>query len=152
MKCPKTPFGETKVVESRVVDGGRAVRRRRECLDKSGHRFTTYERIEHPNLVIVKNNGDRQPFNRAKLLMGVQRACEKTSVTASQMEELVSDIEEQLYVAGNKEVKARKVGEMVMERLAKLNDVAYVRFASVYRRFKDIKSFEKELNKLKKQH
>ncbi len=148
MKCPKAPFEDTKVVESRLVAGGSAIRRRRECL-KSGYRFTTYERLERPNLVVIKRNGQRQMFDRSKLMTGVQRACEKTSVTTEQMEDLVANIEEELHARGDTEVKVEAVGELLMQKLAKLDDVAYVRFASVYRSFKDIESFEKELSNMK---
>ena len=148
MKCPKAPFEDTKVIESRLVAGGKAIRRRRECLT-SGYRFTTYERLERPNLVVIKKNGQRQMFDRSKLMTGIQRACEKTSVTTEQMEDFVASIEEELHERGDAEVKAGAVGELVMQRLAALNDVAYVRFASVYRNFKDIETFEKELSGMK---
>ncbi len=149
MNCPKAPFGDTKVIESRLVADGQAIRRRRECLDKSAHRFTTYERIERPHLVVVKRNSERQLFDRNKLITGLQRATEKTKVSAAQIDDIVVSIEEALYATGDSEVKSEKIGEMLMAKLAKINDVAYVRFASVYRKFKDIKSFETELNKMK---
>lgn len=101
MNCPKSPNGDTKVIESRLVAGGTAIRRRRECMDKAKHRFTTYERIERPNLVIVKKSGERQVFDRSKLMTGVQKACEKTPVTIEQMEDLVASIEEELYAQGD---------------------------------------------------
>jgi transcriptional repressor NrdR len=150
MNCPKSPFGDTKVIESRLVAGSSAIRRRRECLDKEKHRFTTYERIERPNLAVIKKDGDRQMFDRAKLMTGIQRACEKTSVTAEQMEELVAQVEEELHSRGDSEIPAHEIGELVIQKLADLNDVAYVRFASVYRNFTDIENFERELSKLKK--
>lgn len=149
MICPKSPYGDTKVIESRLVAEGQAIRRRRECLDGSAHRFTTYERIERPNLVVVKKSGERQMFNREKILTGLRRACEKTTVTAAQVDDLVVLIEEQLHERGEAEVKAEDIGEVVMEQLAKVSDVAYVRFASVYRSFTDIESFENELNSMK---
>jgi len=114
------------------------------------HRFTTYERIERPQLVVVKNNNVRELFNRDKLLAGLYRACEKTPVTSLQLEQLVSDIETQLYECSDPEVSTTKIGELVMDNLAELNEVAYVRFASVYRRFKDIASFERELSDIRK--
>lgn len=149
MKCPKTPYGDTKVIESRLVASGQAIRRRRECLDKAAHRFTTYERIERPHLVVVKRSGERQLFDRSKIVTGLQRATEKTKVSAAQIDDIVVAIEEELYEGGDSEVKAEKIGEIVMNKLAEVNDVAYVRFASVYRSFKDIGSFEAELSKMK---
>lgn len=149
MKSPKPPFEDTKVIESRLVAGGRAIRRRREGL-KSGYRFTTYERIERPNLVITKKDSSSELFDRNKLLTGIQRACEKTSITPDQVEEIVGQIEDELYNRGDSEVAAKDIGELIMDQLAKRDDVAYVRFASVYRHFTDIKSFEKELEEMKK--
>ncbi len=144
MKCSQCSSTETKVIESRDVSEGEAIRRRRSCPD-CGYRFTTYERIERPQIIVIKNNGIRELFNRDKLLAGLYRACEKTPVTGLQLERLVVDIEHQIYACGDQEVTTVQVGEMVMERLALLDEVAYVRFASVYRRFKDIASFEREL-------
>jgi transcriptional repressor NrdR len=114
-----------------------------------GERFTTYERIERPQLVIIKNSGVRELFNREKLMSGLLRASEKTPLTTMQLERLVSDVERELYGCGESEIRSAKIGDMVMERLAMLNEVAYVRFASVYRRFKDIAGFEKELSHIK---
>ena len=148
MKSPKPPFGDTKVIESRLVAEGKAIRRRRECLD-TGYRFTTYERIERPNLFVIKKDNQRQMFDRNKILTGVQRACEKTPVTSEQIEDLAASIEEELYARGESEIHAQDIGELIMDKLAKLNDVAYVRFASVYRHFKDIQSFEHELTNMK---
>jgi len=138
-----------KVIESRDAGDSQAIRRRRACPD-CGYRFTTYERLERPQLIIVKNDATRQLFNREKLLAGLYRACEKTPVSNVQLERLVADIEQQLYDCGEPEISSSKVGEMVMERLSLLNEVAYVRFASVYRRFKDIASFERELSQIRK--
>ena len=149
MNCPKAPYGDTKVIESRLVANGRAIRRRRECLE-DGHRFTTYERIERPHLVIVKRSGERQLFDRNKIITGLQHATQKTKVSAAQIDDIVVAIEEELYEGGDSEIKAELIGEMVMTKLAEISDVAYVRFASVYRSFKDIASFEAELNKMKK--
>jgi transcriptional repressor NrdR len=115
-----------------------------------GYRFTTYERIERPQLIVIKNNNVRELFSRDKLLAGLYRACEKTAVSSIQLEQLVSNIEQQLYENGDGEVPSNKIGELVMQQLAPLNEVAYVRFASVYRRFKDIASFEKELSDIRK--
>jgi transcriptional repressor NrdR len=150
MRCDECQCDDTKVIESRDVADGEAVRRRRMCT-QCGHRFTTYERIERPQLVVVKNDGVRELFNRQKLLAGLLRASEKTPVTSLQLERLVSDIERELYGCGEPEVRSAKIGDLVMERLALLNEVAYVRFASVYRRFKDIAGFEKELSHIKQQ-
>ena len=148
MKCGQCGNDDTKVIESRDVDTGQAVRRRRACIH-CGYRFTTYERLERPQLVVVKNDGTRQLFNRSKLLAGLYRACEKTPVTSMQLEQLVASVEQQLYACAETEVPSGKIGELVMERLPELNEVAYVRFASVYRRFKDIASFEKELSQIR---
>lgn len=148
MKCSQCHFTDTKVIESREAADGEAIRRRRSCPE-CGYRFTTYERVERPQLIVVKNDGVRELFNRDKLLAGLYRACEKTAVTNMQLERLVSDIEHSLHACGDAEVASNKIGEMVMERLAPVNEVAYVRFASVYRRFKDIAGFEKELSHIR---
>ncbi len=144
MKCSQCQHADTKVIESRDVTDGDAIRRRRSC-EQCQHRFTTYERIERPQIIVIKNDGNRELFNREKLLSGLYRACEKTPVTSLQLERLVSDIEQTVHACGDQEVSSSRVGNMVMERLAVLNEVAYVRFASVYRRFKDIAGFEREL-------
>lgn len=149
MKCSQCQYDDTKVIESRDVAEGQAIRRRRMCTD-CGYRFTTYERIERPQLIVIKNNGTRELYNRAKLLAGLYRACEKTPVTSLELERLVSDIEQDLYACGEQEIASAKIGGLVMDHLAQLNEVAYVRFASVYRRFKDIAGFEKELSQIKK--
>lgn len=144
MKCSQCSSVDTKVIESRDVSDGDAIRRRRACPD-CAYRFTTYERIERPPIIVIKNNGVRELFNRDKLLAGLYRACEKTPVTSLQLERVVADTEHHIYACGDQEIATTKIGEMVMERLAPLNEVAYVRFASVYRRFKDIAGFEREL-------
>ncbi len=118
--------------------------------NKCGHRFTTYERVERPQLIVIKNNNVRELFNREKLFSGLNRACEKTSVTNVQLENLVSKIEQQLYEQGEPEVSSSQIGEMVMEELPLLDEVAYVRFASVYRRFKNIAGFERELSDIRR--
>ena len=148
MRCNQCNKTDTKVIESREVSEGEAIRRRRECI-VCQNRFTTYERIEKPQLVVVKNDGTRQLYNREKLLSGLYRACEKTEVSAVQLEELVSRVERSLYECGESEVPSHKIGELIMEELANTSEVAYVRFASVYRRFKDIESFERELSEIK---
>lgn len=148
MKCQQCGATDNKVVESRDVAEGEAVRRRRECL-KCGHRFTTYERIERPSLVVIKRDGTRELFSRHKLMSGLQHASEKTSLSSPQLESFVAQIERELYGRGEPEVNSTDIGELVMQGLSKLNEVAYVRFASVYRKFRDISSFEKELSKIR---
>lgn len=148
MRCSQCHFTDTKVIESREAADGQAIRRRRACTN-CGYRFTTYERVERPQLIVIKNDGTRELFSREKLLAGLYRACEKTPVTNLQLERLVSDIEQELYACGEPEVASTKLGEKVMDQLARLNEVAYVRFASVYRRFTDIAGFEKELSHIK---
>jgi transcriptional repressor NrdR len=145
MKCTQCQSEDIKVIESRDVAEGQAIRRRRMC-NGCGHSFTTYERLERPQLIVIKNDGTRELFNRTKLLAGLYRACEKTPVTSLELEKVVDSIEQELYACGEQEVNSKRLGEMVMDQLARLNEVAYVRFASVYRRFKDIASFEQELS------
>ena len=144
MKCSQCASTDTKVIESRDVTEGEAIRRRRACLNCQ-YRFTTYERVEHPQIIVVKNSGTHELFNREKLLSGLYRACEKTPVNSLQLDQLIADIEKEIYACGEQEIASTKIGDMVMERLAELNEVAYVRFASVYRRFKDVAGFEREL-------
>lgn len=148
MRCSQCSLDDTKVIESRDVADGKAIRRRRECI-ACQYRFTTYERIERPQLIVIKNTGTREMFNRDKLLAGLYRACEKTAVSGFQLEQLVARIEDKLYGCGESEVVSSHIGELVMAELAALNEVAYVRFASVYRRFKDIKGFEHELSQIR---
>ena len=149
MKCPYCAYLESKVVDSRPADEGASIRRRRECL--SCHkRFTTYETVESLPLMVVKKDGSRQSFDRSKVLGGVIRACEKRPVPYQDMEGLVSEIEQVLQNQMDREISSARIGELVMERLKKLDEVAYVRFASVYREFKDIDTFLSELNKLLK--
>jgi len=148
MKCNQCQSEDIKVIESRDVAEGQAIRRRRMC-NACGERFTTYERLERPQLIVIKNDGTRQLFNRTKLLAGLYRACEKTAVTSMELEKVVDAIEQELYACGDQEVRSNKIGELVMDQLARLNEVAYVRFASVYRRFTDIEGFEKELSIVK---
>jgi transcriptional repressor NrdR len=149
MKCNQCQQADTKVIESRDVNDGETIRRRRACANCQ-FRFTTYERIERPQIIVIKNNGTRELFSRDKLLAGLYRACEKTPITSLQLERLVADIEQHIYDCGDQETQSAKIGEMVMERLAELDEVAYVRFASVYRRFKDIAGFERELVQIRK--
>ncbi len=148
MRCNQCKHEDTKVIESREAGDSEAIRRRRECLNCS-HRFTTYERIEKPQLIVIKNDGSRQLYSREKLLGGLYRACEKTPVTTLQIEQLATNVENKLYTIGETEVASSTIGKTVMEELAGTNEVAYVRFASVYRRFTDIASFEKELSDIR---
>jgi len=147
MKCPYCDNQDTKVVDSRPTDEGQTIRRRREC-EECGRRFTTYERLEEIPLIVVKKDGSRQPFDRTKVLNGVLKACEKRPVSMDAIEKVVSDIERGLSNLMLKEMDSGVIGEYVMERLRELDDVAYVRFASVYRQFTDAESFRKEIEKL----
>ena len=147
MKCPYCEYPESKVIDSRPVDEGGSIRRRRECLS-CGKRFTTYEQIESVQLMIIKKDGTRQSYNRQKLMNGILRACEKTPVSYSDVENIVNEIESSMYASMDKEFSSTDIGEQVMEKLKKINDIAYVRFASVYREFKDVNTFLNELNKL----
>ena len=147
MKCPYCSYPESKVVDSRPADEGASIRRRRECL-ACHKRFTTYETMETRPLMVVKKDGSRQSFDRNKVLGGLIRACEKRPVPYHALEELVGEIEQVLQNQMDREVPSAQIGELVMERLKKLDEVAYVRFASVYRQFKDINTFMHELNKL----
>ena len=149
MKCPYCEFEESKVIDSRPTDEGEAIRRRRECL-KCAKRFTTYEKIENIPLMVIKKDGSRQMFDRVKLLNGIMRACEKRPVPTSDMEHIVNEIETATQNYLEREISSEKIGEMVMEHLQKIDEVAYVRFASVYRQFKDINTFVEEVNKLLK--
>lgn len=148
MKCNQCGGDDIKVIESRDVAEGQAIRRRRMCVT-CGNRFTTYERLERPQLIVIKNDGTRELFNRTKLLGGLYRACEKTPVTGLQLDSVINTIEQELYACGEQEISSARVGELVMDQLARLNEVAYVRFASVYRRFTDIASFERTLSQVK---
>ncbi len=147
MKCPYCGYQESKVVDSRHSDDGLSIRRRRECLS-CAKRFTTYETVESLPIVVVKKDGSRQTFERNKVLNGMVRACEKRPVSMADLEAAVSEIEQILQNSLEREVKTERIGELVMERLKPLDEVAYVRFASVYRQFKDINSFMAELNKI----
>ena len=148
MKCHNCNFADTKVIESREVADGESTRRRRKC-PKCDTRFTTYERRERPQLVVIKQDNSRQMFDRNKLLAGLHRACEKTPVTNLQIELLVANVENKLANQGEPEISSRDIGELVMIELAQLSEVAYVRFASVYRRFDDITGFEAELAQIR---
>jgi len=147
VKCPYCGFIEDKVIDSRPTDEGSAIRRRREC-SKCTRRFTTYEKVESLPLMIIKKDKSRQPFTREKILNGLLRACEKRPVSVNDLEKMVDEIESQLYNSLQREITSKDIGEMVMARLKNLDEVAYVRFASVYRQFKDINTFMDELHKL----
>ena len=147
MKCPYCGYQESKVVDSRHSDDGVSIRRRRECLSCQ-KRFTTYETVESLPIVVVKKDNSREPFDRSKILRGMVRACEKRPVSMAQLEAAVAEIEQIVQNPLEREVSTGKIGELVMERLKPLDEVAYVRFASVYRQFKDINSFMHELNKI----
>ena len=147
MKCPFCGFLESKVIDSRPAEEGSTIRRRRECL-ACQKRFTTYEIIEYLPLVVVKRDGSRQTFDRVKLINGMVRACEKRPVTLAQLEKIADEIEQELQSALEREISTVDIGEMVMRRMKEVDEVAYVRFASVYRSFKDINTFMEELTKL----
>ena len=147
MKCPFCGFGESKVIDSRPAEEGTTIRRRRECLSCQ-KRFTTYEVMEHMPLVVIKRDGSRQSFDKVKLLNGMVRACEKRHVPMAKLEEIADDIVQELQNSMEREVSAIKIGEFVMDKLKDLDEVAYVRFASVYRQFKDLTTFREELNKI----
>ncbi|MBS5651466.1 transcriptional regulator NrdR [bacterium 210917-DFI.7.65] len=147
MKCPYCGFKESKVVDSRPAEEGNSIRRRRECLSCS-KRFTTYETVESLPMVVVKRDGSRQTFDRRKLVNGMLRACEKRPVSVAQLEKLGEEIEQELQNSLEREISTEHVGELVMDKLKGVDEVAYVRFASVYRQFKDINTFMRELNKL----
>ena len=146
MKCPYCGYQESKVVDSRPADEG-SIRRRRECL-RCERRFTTYETVESLPMVVIKKDGSRQTFDRSKVLRGIQRSCEKRPVPVADMERMATEIEQELQNNLEREISTELVGEMVMDKLKKADEVAYVRFASVYRQFKDINTFMGELNKL----
>lgn len=147
MKCPFCGFLESKVIDSRPAEEGATIRRRRECL-ACQKRFTTYEIIERLPLVVVKRDGSRQSFDKVKLINGMVRACEKRPVALAQLEKIADEIEQELQSALEREISTVEIGEMVMKRLKGIDEVAYVRFASVYRSFKDINTFMDELSKL----
>lgn len=151
MKCPYCEQNQDKVIDSRPAEDGAAIRRRRECL-ACGARFTTYEKVEQPSLIIVKKDGTRELFDRDKLMSGIVKACMKRPVSSEQMETLVRHVEERCRNTLEREVPSQKVGEWVMDGLKELDDVAYVRFASVYRQFKDVNQFMQELEDLLAAH
>ena len=147
MKCPYCGHPESKVIDSRPADENASIRRRRECLS-CARRFTTYETVESLPLVVIKKDGSRQSFDRQKVLRGMIRACEKRPVALAELERIADEIEQELQNSMEREIRTEVIGEKVMERLRKVDQVAYVHFASVYRQFKDIDTFMAELNKL----
>jgi transcriptional repressor NrdR len=146
MRCPYCAKDQSKVVDTREAEDG--IRRRRECVH-CGYRFTTYERVAQTSLMVIKQDARREPFDRQKLLNGIVKACAKRPVSMEAIESIVDDIEMELHALGKPEIGSQKIGTMVMERLRVLDDVAYVRFASVYRRFADLDSLAEEINRLR---
>ena len=147
MKCPFCGFADTKVIDSRLGREGNNIRRRRECVDCE-RRFTTYERVEETLPLVVKKDGRREPFDRLKIISGMQRACEKRPVSIATIEKMVDRLEVTLQESGEKEIEASRIGKAVMDALHDIDEVAYVRFASVYRQFKDINEFMAELKEI----
>ena len=144
MKCTSCQYKETKVVDSRLNADGTSIRRRRECL-KCEKRFTTYEYIEQVPLMVIKRDDRRQPFDRKKIVSGIVKACEKRPISIDKIEEVTTEIEQEIQKSFDREVSAKEIGQMIMRRLAELDEVAYVRFASVYRQFRDVNQFMNEL-------
>ena len=149
MKCPFCKHTDSKVIDSRSTGDGESIRRRRVC-QHCGKRFTTYETVESSSMMVIKKDGSRQQFDREKLMRGILKACEKRSVSKAQMDSLLADIEQKLYGRMENEVSSREIGEMILERLVHIDEVAYIRFASVYRDFQDVQSFMEELLRMKR--
>ncbi|WP_077621284.1 transcriptional regulator NrdR [Sediminibacillus massiliensis] len=147
MRCPNCQYKSTKVLDSRPIEEGRSIRRRREC-EECGFRFTTFERLEEVPLIVVKKEGTREEYSREKLMRGLIKACEKRPVALEQIESVAVEVEKELRNRGTSEIQSKEIGEMVMDRLSSIDEVAYVRFASVYRQFKDISVFLDELKDL----
>lgn len=147
MRCPYCDYNGTKVLDSRPANDNKSIRRRREC-EQCSRRFTTFEMVEETPLIVIKKDGSREEFSREKLLRGLIRACEKRPVSVEQLEAIVSEVEKQIRTTAQAEVESQSIGEIIMEQLYPVDEVAYVRFASVYRQFKDINMFMKELNTL----
>lgn len=148
MKCPYCGFDDTRVIDSRPADEGCSIRRRRQC-DCCKKRFTTYEKVETIPLVVIKKDMTREPYDRAKIEAGVFRSCHKRTISVKQINEIIDEVESEIFSKEEKEIKSSLIGEMIMERLKKLDPVAYVRFASIYRDFKDVNTFIDEINKIK---
>jgi transcriptional repressor NrdR len=151
MQCPICQHTSSRVLESRSADSGKSIRRRRECLNCK-HRFTTYERIERVPVTVIKRDGKRESFERAKLLRGLVRACEKTGITAAELETIINDIELEFQQRSLREVSSQQIGEFALERLKQVSEVAYIRFASVYRQFQGIRDFVDTLAQFKQNH
>lgn len=147
MKCPFCGLDNTRVIDSRPADENCSIRRRRQC-DECGKRFTTYEKVEIVPLTIIKKDRTREPYDRSKIMAGIMRACHKRPISIERVEETVDKIENDIFNLGYKEIESKQIGEIVMERLKSLEQVAYVRFASVYREFKDVNTFMSELKKM----
>jgi len=147
MRCPYCGYNEDKVIDSRETQDATSIRRRRECLN-CGRRYTTYEYVEKTPLMVIKKDGRREAFQREKILNGLLRACHKRPISVETLERVVSEIEKEIQKKFDREVESRYIGELVMEKLSQLDDVAYVRFASVYRQFKDINQFLRELREI----
>lgn len=147
MKCPYCKHTESKVIDSRPTVDGESIRRRRTC-QSCGKRFTTYETIETNSLMVIKKDGSRQQYDREKLMRGIVKACQKRPVTKAQMDALLRDVEQKLYGRLENEISSMAIGEMVVERLIDIDEVAYIRFASVYRDFQDVDSFLEELKRI----
>lgn len=151
MRCPYCDYNGTKVLDSRPANDNKSIRRRREC-EQCSRRFTTFEMVEETPLIVIKKDGGREEFSRDKVLRGLLRSCEKRPVSIEQLEVIVSNVERELRNTANPEIESRVIGELLMEQLYAVDEVAYVRFASVYRQFKDINMFLKELNSLINKH
>ncbi|MBI2654263.1 transcriptional repressor NrdR [Candidatus Woesearchaeota archaeon] len=149
MKCPYCNYEETQVIDTRETENLEATRRRRECL-KCNKRFTTYERVEEAEIIVVKKDGKRERFERQKVLNGILKACEKRSIPLEKIEKLVDDLESDLRKRDSVEVESKVIGELVMKKIKSLDKIAYIRFASVYKEFEDLEKFEEELEKLQK--
>jgi transcriptional repressor NrdR len=150
MRCPTCKLDNDRVIDSRSSDDGYAIRRRRECLSCK-RRYTTYERLEEPVVRVIKKDGAREPFSREKIRTGLEKACWKRPISAEKIDALITELEAEVYSHGDNEIESRQLGEMVMDRLAQLDQVAFVRFASVYREFKDVNDFVDELQPMLRQ-
>lgn len=151
MQCPNCHKNASKVIDSRPTDEGKTIRRRREC-ENCGFRFTTFERIEQTPLLVIKNDGTREPFKREKILRGVEAAAQKRPVTSDQLESLVNHVETEVRKQGVTEISSKAIGELVMDDLVDVDDVAYIRFASIYRQFQDMSGFMKTMEDIMKKH
>ncbi len=149
MKCPYCSEADSKVIDSRSTEEGVSIRRRRECL-LCGKRFTTYEKVENVPIMVIKKDHSRQPFDRTKIINGLKRACEKRPISLGEIEKIVYDIETSIYNSLEREISTTEIGEMLIEKLRKLDQVAFVRFASVYRDFQDVETFRHEIDKILK--